>query len=134
MASPKGRSHFEWSEQLGLFRQPGPESKLQHTVWARPPTHRVPGHFHAFARQRIGHRASRFGPTLRLGSGRTITVRLVVRRVKDARYPDALFPVWRYHPFVTNTDLSTTEADLTHRRHAIIETTFADLIDGPGIL
>ena len=27
-----------------------------------------------------------------------ITARLVVRRVKDARYPDALFPVWRYHP------------------------------------
>ena len=34
-----------------------------------------------------------------------ITARLVVRRVKDARYPDALFPVWRYHPFFTNTDL-----------------------------
>ena len=29
---------------------------------------------------------------LRLGRGRTLTVRLVVRRVKDARYPDALFP------------------------------------------
>jgi hypothetical protein len=28
-----------------------------------------------------------------------ISARLVVRRVKDARYPDALFPVWRYHPF-----------------------------------
>ena len=69
--------------------------------------------------------------TLRLGCGRTITGRLVVRRVKDARYPDGLFPVWRYHPFVTNSDLPTTEADLTHRRHAIIETTFADLIDGP---
>jgi len=69
--------------------------------------------------------------TLRLGNGRTITARLVVRRVKDARYPEALFPVWRYHPFVTNSDLPTTEADLTHRRHAIIETTFADLIDGP---
>jgi hypothetical protein len=54
-----------------------------------------------------------------------------MRRVKDARYPDALLPLWRYHPFVTNSDLSTTEADLTHRRHAIIETTFADLIDGP---
>ena len=69
--------------------------------------------------------------TLRLGRGRTITVRLVVRRVKDARYPDGLFPVWRYHPFVTNSDLPSTEADPTHRRHAIIETTFADLIDGP---
>src|SRR5918995_1028897 len=28
-----------------------------------------------------------------------ITARLVVRRFKDARFPDALFPVWRYHPF-----------------------------------
>ena len=54
-----------------------------------------------------------------------------VRRVKDARYRDGLFPVWRYHPFVTNSVLPTTEADITHRRHAIIETTFADLIDGP---
>ena len=69
--------------------------------------------------------------TLRLGRGRTITARLIVRRVKDARYPDALFPVWRYHPFVTNSDLPTAEADITHRRHAIVETTFADLIDGP---
>jgi hypothetical protein len=60
-----------------------------------------------------------------------ITARLVVRRVKDARYPDALFPVWRYHPFFTNTDLPTTQADIVHRRHAIIETVFADLIDGP---
>jgi hypothetical protein len=69
--------------------------------------------------------------TLRLARGKTITARLVVRRVKDARYPDALFPVWRYHPFLTNSVLPTTEADITHRRHAIIETTFADLIDGP---
>lgn len=69
--------------------------------------------------------------TLQLGRGKRITARLVVRRVKDARYPDGLFPVWRYHPFFTNSDLTTTEADITHRRHAIIETTFADLIDGP---
>jgi Transposase DDE domain group 1 len=69
--------------------------------------------------------------TLRLGRGKTITARLVVRRVKDVRYPDALFPVWRYHPFLTNSTLPTAEADITHRRHAIIETTFADLIDGP---
>ena len=60
-----------------------------------------------------------------------ITARLVVRRVKDARYPDALFPVWRYHPFFTNTDLPVDQADITHRQHAIIETVFADLIDGP---
>lgn len=60
-----------------------------------------------------------------------ITARLVVRRVKDARFPDALFPVWRYHPFLTNTDLPIEQADITHRQHAIIETVFADLIDGP---
>jgi hypothetical protein len=60
-----------------------------------------------------------------------ITARLVVRRVKDACYPDALFPVWRYLPFFTNTDLPVDQADITHRQHAIIETVFADLIDGP---
>jgi DDE family transposase len=64
------------------------------------------------------------------GHGR-VTARLVVRRVRDANYPDALFPVWRYHPFFTNSDLPSTEADLTHRKHAIVETTFADLIAGP---
>lgn len=60
-----------------------------------------------------------------------ITARLVVRRVKDARYRDALFPLWRYHPFFTNTDLPVDQADIIHRQHAIIETVFADLIDGP---
>ncbi|MFZ2177214.1 MAG: IS1380 family transposase [Rhodococcus sp. (in: high G+C Gram-positive bacteria)] len=65
-------------------------------------------------------------------SGRhKVTARLIVRRVKDANYPDALFPVWRYHPFFTNSDLPTIDADITHRKHAIVETVFADLIDGP---
>jgi Transposase DDE domain group 1 len=60
-----------------------------------------------------------------------VTARLIVRRVKDARCPDALFPVWRYHPFFTDSTEPVAEADITHRRHAIIETVFADLIDGP---
>jgi len=60
-----------------------------------------------------------------------VTARLIVRRVKDARYPDALFPVWRYHPFFTDSTEPVADADITHRRHAIIETVFADLIDGP---
>ena len=60
-----------------------------------------------------------------------ITARLIVRRVKDARFPDALFPVWRYHPFFTDSDEPVDAADITHRRHPIIETVFADLIDGP---
>jgi hypothetical protein len=65
------------------------------------------------------------------GTPEAITARLVVRRVKDANHLDALFPVWRHHPFFTNTDLPTDQADITHRQHAIIETVFADLIDGP---
>lgn len=60
-----------------------------------------------------------------------LTARLVVRRVRDQAKLDELFPVWRHHPFLTNSDLPLAEADLTHRRHAIIETVFADLIDGP---
>ena len=61
-----------------------------------------------------------------------VTARLIVRRVKDANQPqDGLFPLWRYHPFFTNSTETATAADLTHRRHAIIETVFADLIDGP---
>jgi len=60
-----------------------------------------------------------------------ITARLIVRRVKDARFPDALFPVCRYHPFFTNTDAPVEAAGITHRQHAIIKTVFADLIDGP---
>jgi hypothetical protein len=60
-----------------------------------------------------------------------VTARLIVRRVRDKAKPDELFDVWRYHPFFTNTTEPTVEADLTHRRHAIVETVFADLIDGP---
>ena len=60
-----------------------------------------------------------------------VAARLIVRRVKDARHLDALFPVWRYHPFLTDTTDPAPDADIAHRRHAIIETVFADLIDGP---
>jgi Transposase DDE domain group 1 len=59
------------------------------------------------------------------------TGRLVVRRVRDKNTQDGLFPVWRYHAFFTDTALPTVDADLTHRQHAVIETVFADLIDGP---
>lgn len=62
---------------------------------------------------------------------RPVTARLIVRRVRDRARTDELFPVWRYHPFFTNSTEPTAQADITHRRHAIIETVFADLIDGP---
>jgi hypothetical protein len=60
-----------------------------------------------------------------------VTARLVLRRVRDANHQDPLFPVWRHHPFFTNSTEDTATADITHRRHAIVETVFADLIDGP---
>jgi Transposase DDE domain group 1 len=62
---------------------------------------------------------------------RPVTARLIVRRVRDQARLDELFPVWRYHPFLTNSLEPAGQADITHRRHAIIETVFADLIDGP---
>ena len=60
-----------------------------------------------------------------------VTARLIVRRVRDRARLEELFPVWRHHPFLTNSLEPIAQADITHRRHAIIETTFADLIDGP---
>jgi len=56
---------------------------------------------------------------------------LVVRRVLDANTQDPLFPVWRYHPFFTNNTEPVTQADITHRDHAVCETVWSDLIDGP---
>ena len=60
-----------------------------------------------------------------------VTARLIVRRVRDQARLDELFPVWRHHPFFTDSLEPAAVADVTHRRHAIIETVFADLIDGP---
>jgi hypothetical protein len=65
------------------------------------------------------------------GTRYEITGRLVVRRVLDANTQDPLFPVWRYHPLFTNTTEPVAEADVTHRGHAICETVWSDLIDGP---
>jgi hypothetical protein len=60
-----------------------------------------------------------------------ISGRLVVRRVLDANTQDPLFPVWRHHPFFTNNTEPVAQADITHRAHAICETVWSDLIDGP---
>jgi hypothetical protein len=60
-----------------------------------------------------------------------ITGRLIVRRVLDANTQDPLFPVWRHHPFFSNTTEPVADADITHRAHAICETVWSDLIDGP---
>jgi hypothetical protein len=60
------------------------------------------------------------------GTKHPVAARLIVRRVRNRARGDELFPVWRYHPFLTNTTTPTVEADIIHRRHAIIETVFAD--------
>ncbi|MDN5934323.1 MAG: IS1380 family transposase [Pseudonocardia sp.] len=66
-----------------------------------------------------------------------IGCRLVVRRVKrlqkltsDGTGQGELFAAYRYHGFVTNSTLSTVEADERHRDHAIIEQVIAELKAG----
>ena len=68
------------------------------------------------------------------GTRYQITARLIVRRVLDANTQDPLFPVWRHHPFFTTNTEPVAQADITHRRHAICETVWSDLIDGPWAL
>ncbi len=66
------------------------------------------------------------------GTRHEVTGRLIIRRVREhGGGQDELFPLWRYHAFFTTTSLSTVDADVTHRQHAVVETVFADLIDGP---
>ena len=71
------------------------------------------------------------GYTLRPGHGRTsppgwwcAASKMPATRTRCSRCGG----ITRFSPTPT---LPTAEADITHRRHAIIETTFADLIDGP---
>lgn len=67
-----------------------------------------------------------------------VRCRLVVRRVKrlQPRSPDGsaqgeLFTLHRHHAFITNSTLSTVEADERHRDHAIVEQVIAELKNGP---
>lgn len=65
-----------------------------------------------------------------------VTCRLVVRRVKrlnpaPQRDQGELFDAYRHHAFVTNSTLSTVEADARHRDHAVIEQVIAELKAGP---
>ncbi len=66
-----------------------------------------------------------------------VTARLIVRRVVDRAKPATvgeqgeLFPVWRYHPFFTDSPFETLQAERQHRHHAIIEQVIADGKAGP---
>ncbi|MEU2131732.1 IS1380 family transposase [Streptomyces sp. NPDC018352] len=61
-----------------------------------------------------------------------VTARLIVRRVRDLAKPATvgaqgeLFPVWRYHPFLTDQPAPTLQAEREHRHHAVVEQVIAD--------
>lgn len=59
----------------------------------------------------------------------TIACRLIVRRVKrlNPKHQPALCEDWRYHGFITNSDLPMIEADQRHRDHAIVEQVIAEV-------
>jgi hypothetical protein len=66
-----------------------------------------------------------------------ITGRLVVRRIPDLNPPgdtgqDTLFDLWRFHTFLTASDLDTVTADKVHRHHAIIGARAAGSCRGLG--
>lgn len=64
-----------------------------------------------------------------------IEARLIVRRVRRLGQRPAgqgeLFATWRYHAVFTDSPMVLVQAEAQHRGHAVIEQTFADLIDGP---
>ena len=67
-----------------------------------------------------------------------VPCRLIVRRVtrlqplaSDGSVQGELFAAWRHHAFITNSDLSATEADQRHREHAHVEQVIAEVKNGP---
>lgn len=67
-----------------------------------------------------------------------VACRLIVRRVRrlqplasDGTEQSELFAAYRHHAFITNSTLSTAEADERHRDHALVEQVIAELKDGP---
>ena len=67
-----------------------------------------------------------------------ITVRLIVRRVRDlsdrarAAGQQELFPAWRYHAVFTDSPFTVLQAEAQHHDHAVIEQVFAGLTSGPS--
>jgi len=60
-------------------------------------------------------------------------VRLVVRRTRLTGHQAQLFPDWRHHAFITNTEHDTVTADAFHRNHAVVELAIRDLKEGAGL-
>lgn len=83
----------------------------------------------------IGGQAQVAETTYIVGTGpKARTVRLVVRRTRLTDTAQRrLWPDWRHHGFITNTDLSMVAADQFHREHAVIELAIRDLKEGAGL-
>jgi hypothetical protein len=65
-----------------------------------------------------------------------VTARLIVRRVRRlnaevTQGQGELFTAWRYHPVFTDSPFPMLDAELDHRRHAVIEQAIADGKSGP---
>ncbi len=95
-----------WDEESGRWISDAEIAEVPYTAFASHPAHRVAG-------------------------------RLIVRRVRRrnprgvAHGQEQLFAAWRYHAVFTDSPFELTQAEAHHRGHAVIEQTFADLIDGP---
>jgi Transposase DDE domain group 1 len=64
----------------------------------------------------------------------TRTARLIVRRTRlTDPHQQELWPHWRFHAFITDTELSAIEADRFHRDHASCELAIRDLKGGAGL-
>ena len=62
------------------------------------------------------------------------TVRLVVRRTRlTDTAQQRLWPDWRHHAFITNTEHDTAAADEFHRAHAVVELAIRDIKEGTGL-
>ena len=59
--------------------------------------------------------------------------RLVVRRTRIVGAQPELFDNWRHHAFITDSVLSTVDADADHRAHAVVELAIRDLKEGAGL-
>ncbi|MCP4085111.1 MAG: IS1380 family transposase [Actinomycetia bacterium] len=83
----------------------------------------------------IGGQAQIAETSYTAGSGkRQRTVRLIVRRTRLVEPAQRrLWPDWRHHAFITNTELDTVAADRFHREHAVVELAIRDLKEGAGL-
>jgi len=107
---------------------------VRQTKWIRAAIATIPESSWVDIDYTIGGRAQVAECDYSTGSGRrTRTSRLVVRRTRLVGHQASLFPDWRHHAFITNTDHDTVTADEFHRNHAVVELAIRELKHGAGL-